>query len=67
MGKLNQELWLRVTRDFVVLNWRQGVCYQWKAKNQCSQRDRCSFRHEAQDRAQKPEHTAATPSEPTVS
>ena len=25
------------------------------------------FRHDTQDRAQKPEHTAATPSEPTVS
>ena len=29
--------------------------------------DRCSFRHETQDRAQKPEHTAATPSEPALS
>ena len=38
-----------------------------KKKGQCSQRDRCSFRHETQARAQKPEHTAATPSEPTVS
>ena len=26
----------------------------------------CSFRHDTQDRAQKPEHTAATLSEPTV-
>ena len=42
-------------------------CYQWKEKVQCSQGDRCSFRHETQNRAQKPEHTAATPSEPTVS
>ena len=45
----------------------KGICYQWKEKGQCSQGDRCSFRHETQDRAQKPEHTAATPSEPTVS
>ena len=36
-------------------------------KGQCSQGDRCSFRHETQVRAQKPEHTATTPSEPTVS
>ena len=28
---------------------------------------KCSFRHESNDRAQKPEHTAATPSEPGVS
>ena len=45
----------------------KGICYQWKEKDQCSQGDRCSFRHETQDHAQKPEHTAATPSEPTVS
>ena len=46
----------------------KGTCYQWKEKGQCSQGDdRCSFRHESNDRAQQPEHTAATPSEPTVS
>ena len=58
------------------------ICYQWKEKGPCSQRDRCSFRHETQVDAQKPEpkaatlsepcpqkpeHTAVTPSEPTVS
>ena len=40
----------------------KGMCYQWRGKGQCYQGDRCSFRHESQDRAQKPEHTAATPS-----
>ena len=45
----------------------KGTCYQWKGNCQCSQRDQCSFRHETQDRAQKPEHTAATPSEPSAS
>ena len=45
----------------------KSICYQWKEKGQCSQGDRCSFRHEAQDRAQNPEHTAATPSEPALS
>ena len=44
-----------------------GTCYQWKERGQCSQGDCCSFRHEAQDRVEKPEHTAATLSEPTVS
>ena len=38
-----------------------------KKKGQCSQGDKCSLRHENQDRAEKPEHTAATLSEPTVS
>ena len=45
----------------------KGICYQWKEKGQCFQGDRCSFRHEAQDRAQKPEHAAATPPEPALS
>ena len=45
----------------------KGICYQWKEKGQCSQGDRCNFRHETQYRAQKPEHTAATHSEPNVS
>ena len=36
------------------------ICYQWKEEDQRSQGDRCNFRHETQDRAQKPEHTAAT-------
>ena len=44
-----------------------GVEGGWKEQGQCSQGDRCSFRHETQDRAQKPEHTAATPSEPAPS
>ena len=45
----------------------KGTCYQWKEKGQCSKGDQCSFRHESNDRAQKPEHTAATPSEPSFS
>ena len=38
-----------------------------KEKGQCSKGDQCSFPHESNDRAQKPEHTAATPSEPNAS
>ena len=45
----------------------KDTCYQWKEKDQCSQGDGCSFRHGTQDSAQKPEHTVATPSEPTAS
>ena len=44
----------------------KGICYQWKEKVQCSKGGRCSFRHETEDRAQKPELTAATPSEPSM-
>ena len=53
--------------DQLALKEEKGICYQWKEKGQCSQGDKCSLRHEIQDRAQEPEHTAATPSEPTVS
>ena len=45
----------------------KGISHQWKDKGQCSQGDRSSFRHDTQDRAQKPEHTAAISSEPTAS
>ena len=43
------------------------TCYQWKEKGQCSKGDQCSFRHESNDSAHKPEHNAATLSEPSVS
>ena len=44
----------------------KGHCYQWKGKGQCSDGEQCSFWHESNDRAQKPEHTAASPSEPSM-
>ena len=45
----------------------KGTCYQWKEEDQCSKEDHYSFQHESDDRAQKTEPKAATPSEPTVS
>ena len=42
-----------------------GICYQWKEKRPCSKGDRCSLWHESNDRVQKPDHNAATPSEPS--
>ena len=45
----------------------KGTCYQWKEKSQCSKGDLCSFRHERIDCVQKPDHNAATPSEPSFS
>ena len=44
--------WSRIVRRSGV-EGRKGTCYQWKEKGQCSQGDRCSFRHETQDCAQK--------------
>ena len=45
----------------------KGTCYRWEEKGQCSKGDQCSFRHGSNDRAQKPEHTDATHSEPSFS
>ena len=65
----------RIETGAVVMN-RKGMsgveggkstCYQWKEKDQCSKGDQCSVRYESNDRAQKPEHNAATPSEPSLS
>ena len=39
---------------------RKGICYQWKQKGQCSKGNQCSFRHESDDRVQKPEHCRHT-------
>ena len=44
----------------------QGVFYQWKAKEQCSKGDQCSFPHESNDRS-KPTPKAEPPSEPQPS
>ena len=65
--KIESEAVVKSRQGLVGVEGGKGICYQWKEKGQCSQGDRCSFRRETQDRAQKPEHTAATPSEPTVS
>ena len=54
--------WERVERDCLALKEEKV-----SVTGQCSKGDRCSFRHDTQDRSHKPEHTAATPPEPTVS
>ena len=41
----------------------KGICYQWKAKGQCSRGDQCSFRHECHTLAPKSTPKAAPPSE----
>ena len=45
-----------------------GKCiwFQWKEKGQCSKGDKCSSRHEGDERARKPTPKAATPSEPSM-
>ena len=39
----------------------KGICYQWKAKGQCSRGDGCSFRHESHDGAQKKNQNTLPP------
>ena len=52
--------WLRVAGVKKVLD---KECYHWKAKGQCSRGDKCSFRHDGDERA-KPTPKTAPPSEP---
>ena len=66
-GRIESGAVIKSRKGLIGVEGGKGICYQWKEKGQCSHGDRCSFRHETQDRARKPEHTAATPSEPTVS
>ena len=37
---------------------REGVCCHWKAKGQCSKGDKCSFRHDSDERAKSTPKTA---------
>ena len=62
-----QEQWSRMEREWVALKEVKVPVTSGKKKCQSSQGDRCSFRHGTEDREQKPEHTAATPSEPSMS
>ena len=66
-GRIESGAAVKSRQGLIGVEGGKGICYQFKEKGQCSQADRCSFRPETQDRAQKPEHTAATPSESTVS
>ena len=67
MGRIESAAVVKNRKGIIGVEGGEGICYQWKEKGQCSQGDLCSFRHDIQDRAQKPEHTAATPSEPALS
>ena len=66
-GRIESGAVIKSRKGVIGVEGGKGTRYQWKEKGQCSKGDRCSFRHEAQDRAQKPDHNAATPSEPFLS
>ena len=66
-GRLESGAVIKSRKGLSVVEGGKGICYQWKEKGQCSKGDQCSFRHESNNRAQKPEPKAATPSEPSMS
>ena len=66
-GRLESGAAIKSRKGLTGVERGRGICYQWKEKGQCSNGNPCSFRHESNNHAQKPEHTAATPSGPTVS
>ena len=59
-GRIKSGAVVKSRKGMIGIEGGKGICYG-------SQGDRGSFRHETQDRVQKTERTAATPSEPTVS
>ena len=66
-GRIESGVVVKSRKGIIGVEGGKGICHQWKGKGQCSQGDLCSFRHESNDRAQKPDHNAATPSEPALS
>ena len=66
-GKIESAAVAESRKGLTGVDGGKGICDQWEEKGQCSQGDRCSFRYESQDRAHKPERTAATPCEPNLS
>ena len=58
----DREQWLRVVRGLRGIERRQGVCYQWEAKGQCSRGGKCSFWHDSGERAKPtPKTVPSTP------
>ena len=65
MRELKQEQRSRIVRGWLVLKEKKVFVTSGKKKEQCSKGDQSSFWHESNDRAQKPNPNAATPSEPS--
>ena len=57
----------KIVREWVALKEEEIFVTSGKKKASVRKGDRCSFRHESNDRSQKPEHIAATPSEASMS
>ena len=66
-GRIESGAVVKSRKGLIGVEGGKGTCYHWTENGQCSKGDQCSFPHESNDRAQKPEHTAATPSDPFFS
>ena len=51
-GKIETGAMVKNRKEPTGVEGGKGTCYQWKEKGQCSKGDKCSFRHESNDRAQ---------------
>ena len=51
-GRIETGAVVKSQKGVIGVEGGKGTCYQWKEKGQHSKGDRCSFRHETQDRAQ---------------
>ena len=58
-GRIESGALMKNRKGLIGVEGGKGISYQWKEKGQCSQGSQCSFQNESNDRAQKPEHTAA--------
>ena len=66
LRELRQVQWLRVAGVNKGVERGKGECKQWKAKEQCSRGDKCSFRHDVDKRANPTPKTAPSPEPPTL-
>ena len=66
-GRIQSGAVVKSRKGIIGVEGGKGICFQWNGKSQCSKGDQCSFRHESNDRAQKPDHNAATLFEPSLS
>ena len=62
-GRIESGAAVKSLKGLIDVEGGKGICNPWKEKGQCSQGDRCSFRHESHDRA-KPTPKAVPSSEP---
>ena len=66
-GRIERGAVVKKRREWVALKEEKVSVTSGKKEAECSKGDQCSFRHESNDRAHRPDHNAATASEPSSS